>query len=86
METNCINYYHCRKPVEQCKKNCNCYNKTCWDCSQRIGEECGIDGHEVYEDSVPCDNFSSEGRCNCSGFPHEKTCPQYKSSDQMLRR
>jgi len=27
----------------------------------------------------------SAGRCNCSGFPHEKTCPEYKSSDQMLR-
>ena len=27
-----------------------------------------------------------EGRCICSGFPHEKTCPEYKSSDQMLRR
>jgi len=27
-----------------------------------------------------------EDRCDCSGFPHEKTCPEYKSSGQMLRR
>lgn len=31
--------------------------KTCWDCSQRIGEECGIDGHEVYPDSEACGAF-----------------------------
>ena len=60
METNCINYDNCRKPATQCKKSCEWYNKTCYDCSQRIGEECGIDGHEVYEDSMPCDNFSEE--------------------------
>lgn len=30
----------------------------CWDCSIRIGEECGIDGHEVYESSISCDEFS----------------------------
>ena len=33
-------------------------NKTCWDCDSRIGEECGYDGHEVYEDSEICDQFS----------------------------
>lgn len=27
-----------------------------------------------------------EGQCNCSGFPHEKTCPEYKSSDQIFHR
>jgi hypothetical protein len=31
--------------------------KTCWDCSQRIGEKCGIDGHEVYPDSEACGAF-----------------------------
>jgi len=31
--------------------------KTCWNCSQRIGEECGIDGHEVYPDSKICGAF-----------------------------
>jgi len=31
--------------------------KTCWDCVQRIGEECGIDGHEVYMDSEICSSF-----------------------------
>lgn len=31
--------------------------KTCWDCSHRLGEECGIDGHEVYPYSKNCDAF-----------------------------
>ena len=31
---------------------------TCWDCSNRCGEECGIDGHEVYPDSEACDDYS----------------------------
>jgi len=31
--------------------------ETCWTCEQRIGEECGIDGHEVYEDTKACDNY-----------------------------
>lgn len=30
---------------------------TCWDCGQRISEECGIDGHEVYIDSKRCSSF-----------------------------
>ena len=33
---------------------------TCWTCEQRIGEECGIDGHEVYEDSDSCDDYSED--------------------------
>lgn len=31
--------------------------QTCWDCMQRIGEECGIDGHEIYMDSKICNSF-----------------------------
>ena len=31
--------------------------KTCWTCDQRIGEECGIDGREVYNDTPACDNY-----------------------------
>ena len=31
--------------------------KTCWDCMQREGEECGIDGHEIYHDSEICSSF-----------------------------
>lgn len=31
--------------------------KTCWDCGQRISEECGIDGREVYSDSEACSSF-----------------------------
>jgi hypothetical protein len=27
---------------------------TCWDCLQRIGEECGITGKEVYDDTEIC--------------------------------
>lgn len=34
--------------------------KTCWDCTQRIGEECGIDGHEVYIDRKICDSFDEK--------------------------
>jgi hypothetical protein len=33
--------------------------KTCWNCLQRIGEECGIDGHEVYSDSETCSSYES---------------------------
>lgn len=29
----------------------------CNDCLQRIGEECGIDGHEVYDDTEACGWF-----------------------------
>ena len=31
--------------------------KTCYDCLQHIGEECGIDYHEIYYDSEICDSF-----------------------------
>ena len=33
--------------------------KICENCVQRIGEECGIDGHEVYSDTT-CDEFCAE--------------------------
>jgi hypothetical protein len=33
--------------------------KVCENCIQRIGEECGIDGHEVYSDAT-CDEFCAE--------------------------
>ena len=33
---------------------------TCWDCANRIGEECDNDGHEVYVDSKICINFEVE--------------------------
>jgi len=57
MKTDCINYGDCRLPLKLCNSKCELLNKTCWDCDQRIGEECGKDGHEVYPDSVPCDDF-----------------------------
>ena len=57
MKTDCINYGDCRRPVQQCNNHCTAFNHTCWDCALRVGEECGIDGHEVYEYSVPCDEF-----------------------------
>jgi len=31
--------------------------KTCYDCIQRIGEECGIDGREIYHDNEICSSF-----------------------------
>jgi hypothetical protein len=31
--------------------------KTCYDYTQSIGEECGIDGHEIYHDSEICSSF-----------------------------
>lgn len=34
-------------------------DKTCWDCMQRIGEECGITGEEVYMDSEVCGSFET---------------------------
>jgi len=34
---------------------------TCWCCINRVGEECDIDGHEVYEDSKICDQFEPIG-------------------------
>ena len=55
---NCVNYYVCKKTAQQCSLSCEWYNKTCWDCSIRVGEECDIDGHEVCSDSIPCDNFN----------------------------
>ena len=36
------------------------FNKTCWDCANRLGEECEYTGREVYQDSEPCDNFDEE--------------------------
>jgi len=32
-------------------------DKTCYDCLQSVGEECGIDGHEIYHDSEICNSF-----------------------------
>ncbi len=32
-----------------------CTNKEllyCWDCLHREGEECGVDGHEIYQDTI----------------------------------
>lgn len=33
--------------------------KTCWECSQRIGEECGLNGKEVFPDTEACEKFES---------------------------
>jgi len=58
MKQDCCNYNSCRFPVQQCNNKCVAYNKTCWTCDTRIHEECGIDGHEVYPDSVPCFEYN----------------------------
>lgn len=55
---DCISYGDCQLPCMDCNAFCKFFNKTCMDCSQRVGEECGITGHEVYEDSIPCSSFS----------------------------
>jgi hypothetical protein len=31
---------------------------SCWDCVYRIGEECDLYGHEVYQGSEPCIKFT----------------------------
>ena len=31
--------------------------KVCENCEHQLGEECAIDGHEIWDDST-CDNFS----------------------------
>jgi len=36
----------------------NVENDTCWTCSERIGEECIYDGHEVYPHSKICSNYN----------------------------
>ena len=34
--------------------------ETCWNCKQREGEECGITGKEVYEDTPKCSQYSQK--------------------------
>ena len=58
MKTDCINYGDCRRPVQLCNSKCEWLNKTCYNCANRIGEECEVDGREVYPDSIPCDEFA----------------------------
>jgi len=58
MKTKCCNYNECRKPIQLCNNKCKAFDKTCFDCHHKIGEECGIHGYEVYDDSVPCDEFA----------------------------
>lgn len=58
MKTDCMHYNDCRIPVQQCNDKCQFYNMTCMDCDDRIGEECEIDGHEIYDDSFPCNQAS----------------------------
>lgn len=58
MQQDCISYGDCRLPCMSCNAFCKFYNKTCMDCAHREHEECGLDGHEVYEDSMPCKSFA----------------------------
>jgi hypothetical protein len=39
------------------RKMVTSFENTCWDCDQRIGEECGVDGKEVYSDTKSCGSF-----------------------------
>lgn len=36
---------------------CGDIKRTCCDCIHLIGEECGIDGHEVYSETEACGSF-----------------------------
>jgi len=60
MEEDCISFGDCQLPCMDCDGWCKFYNKSCWDCAERIGEECGIHGHEVFPDSAPCKNFCQD--------------------------
>lgn len=35
-------------------------DKTCGTCAQRIGEECGVDGYEVWEDTEACKYYCED--------------------------
>ena len=37
---------------------------TCGDCAHNwMGEECELDGHEIYDDSSACENFEPTEEC-----------------------
>jgi hypothetical protein len=57
METNCISYGDCNFNSMECDSSCKYKDLSCFDCVDREGEECGVDGHEIYEDSIPCRSF-----------------------------
>lgn len=44
-------YPHCAAP-------CVSPEATCWTCANRMNEECGLHGQEVYEDTEACDEYS----------------------------
>jgi len=80
MKTDCINYGDCRRPVQLCNSKCDWLNKTCWNCANRIGEECEVDGHEVYPDSIPCDEFADAQE----NYYHSKDWKDQMIQDQGL--
>ena len=50
----------CHWEIEKCNEKCPYKEFSCMDCKDlECGEECGIDGHEVYADSVQCIYFES---------------------------
>lgn len=54
---DCIHFGDCNLNME-CNEFCEYHNKTCFNCANAVSEECGIDGHEIYEDSTPCEEYS----------------------------
>jgi hypothetical protein len=51
----------------------------CFDCDQKLEEECGIDGHEIYDDSF-C------GQCapgECDGCSYQN-CEQHPANMEVV--
>ena len=40
--------------------DCDATWNTCGTCSNRLNEECGLDGHNVYDDTTACDDFAEQ--------------------------
>lgn len=43
--------------IDACNAEDGLYIRTCENCLQRIGEECGIDGHKADPDIEACDSY-----------------------------
>ena len=59
-------FFYCENAIKVDRKNglkvrlINNEGKTCWECTERVNEECGYDGKEVYSDTEACNWFKSE--------------------------
>jgi len=69
MQTDCRNYERCRQLVQACNKECEGYNRTCWDCIHRVENICGKYGYEGFIRMAPCNDFVREKRANPETVP-----------------